>query len=240
MRRLLTTFAVLVLGLAVLPARADDKDKDKDKNKKDPAADVKKDDAVNTDKTIKAGTVVGKVVEVNETAKSLKIEVSYEVSKPNVGEIQAVANAKVNLANALRNRDYNGALSAQRDMAYHSIRVTTMERQTKNVDVESTDEVKVRLADPPAAYDDKGNIKKRTEKELKALKGDPKDPDYKLPGYPAQFSDIRQGSYVRVSLVKKKENHPAPKSKDADPDLALDNLPQASLVEILADPMPAK
>ena len=105
------------------------------------------------------------------------------------------------------------------------------------MDITSIDDVKVRLTDPPPAYDDKGNIKKRTEKELKELKGDPKDPDSKLLGYPAQFSDIRQGSYVKVSLVKKKETHPTgPKPKDADPDPLGDNLPQASLIEILADP----
>ena len=187
--------------------------------------------------------MAGKVVEVNETAKSLKVEVTIQYSKPNIGEIQAMEQAKINYAQALAKRppDVNGALNAERDMAYHSARTTSIEKKTQQVDVSSTDDVKVRLAEPPPAYDDKGNIKKRTDKELKELKGDPKDPDYKLPGYPAQWSDVRQGSYVKVTLVKKKETHPAgPKPKDADPDPLGDNLPQASLIEILADPMPAK
>ena len=235
MRHLLIAAAALVLGLAVLPAFADDKDK------KDPAPDAKKDEPANTEKTVKAGTVTGKVVEVNETAKSLKVEVTLEYSKPNVGEIQAMEQARINYANAVAHRDYNGALSAQRDMAYHAARTSSIERKTQQVDITSTDDVKVRLTDPPPLYDDKGNLKKRTEKELKELKGDPKDPDYKLPGYPAQWSDVRQGSYVKVTLVKKKETHPSgPKPKDADPDPLGDNLPQASLIEILADPMPAK
>jgi hypothetical protein len=46
---------------------------------------------------------------------------------------------------------------------------------------------------------------------------------------------------VKVSLVKKKETQPTgPKPKDADPDPLGDNLPQASLIQILADPTPAK
>jgi hypothetical protein len=235
MRHLLAGIAALVLGLAVLPAFADDKDK------KDPAPDAKKDDAANTEKTIKAGSVGGKVVEVNETAKSLKVEVVIEYSKPNIGEIQAMEQAKVNYAQALAKRDINGALSAQRDMAYHAARTSQVERKTQQVDVASTDDVKVRQAEPPPTYDDKGNIKKRTEKELKELKGDPKDPDSKLPGYPAQWSDVKQGAYVKVTLVKKKEvHHEGPKPKDADPDPLGDNMPQASLILILADPMPAK
>lgn len=233
MRRLISAFAALLLALTVLPARAAD-----DKDKKDPAPDAKKDadkkDDVNTEKTIKAGQVTGKVVSVNETAKSITLEVAYQV--PNVGELQAVENAKINLARAIAGRDYGGAANAQRDLAYHSALAARGDRKTKNVDITGTDDVKVRLAEPPPAYDDKGNIKKRTEKELKELKG-----DSKLPGYPGDWSDVRQGSYVTLSLVKKKEVHHAePKPKDADPDPLGDNEPQASLIEVLAEPMPAK
>ena len=102
MRRLLTGIAALALGLAILPALADDK--------KDPAPDAKKDDATNSEKTIKAGAVVGKVVEVNETAKSLKVEVTIQYTKPNIGEIQALEQAQINYARAVANRDVNGAL----------------------------------------------------------------------------------------------------------------------------------
>jgi hypothetical protein len=235
MRTVVAGIAVLVLGLTVLPAFAGDKDK------KDPAPDAKKYETTNNEKTIKAGTVAGKVVEVNETAKSLKVEVTIQYSKPNLGEIQALEQAQLNYARAVAAHDINGAYNARVDMANHAARLSSIEKKTKQVEVTSEDNVKIRQAEPPPAYDDKGNLKKRTEKELKELKGDPKDPDSKLPGYPAQFSDVRQGSYVKVTLVKKKETHPTtPKPKDADPDPLGDNLPQASLIVILADPMPAK
>ena len=136
--------------------------------------------------------MAGKVVEVNETAKSLKVEVTIEYSKPNLGEMQALQQAKINYARAVASRDVNGALNAQVDMANHAARLSSIEKKTQQVEVASTDDVKVRQAEPPPAYDDKGNLKKRTEKELKELKGDPKDPDSKLVGYPAQFSDVHR------------------------------------------------
>jgi hypothetical protein len=232
MRRLPAAIAAILLALFVLPAfvAADDKDK------KDPAPDAKKDDTTNTEKTMKAGEAVGKLVEVNETAKSIKLEITIEYSKPNAGEINALAQAQINYANAVRNRDVNGALNAQRDMAYHAARTTSIEKKTQNVDITSTDDVKVRKNDPPTQFDDKGNIKKLTEKELKELKG-----DSKLPGYPAEFSDLHTGDYVKVTLVKKKGTHPeGPKPKDADPDPLGDNLPQASLILIYSPPPAGK
>ncbi|HEV2950401.1 MAG TPA: hypothetical protein VGX70_23680, partial [Gemmataceae bacterium] len=52
---------------------------------------------------------------------------------------------------------------------------------------------------PPVAYDDKGNKKKYTAKELKELRG-----DSKLEGYTAGFEDLKTNQYVKVSLVRKK------------------------------------
>jgi hypothetical protein len=250
MRRLLTGIAALLLALLVLPAFADDKDKDKkdpvpdakkDADKKD-APDAKKDAdkpdaAKNTEKTIKAGAVVGKVVEVNETAKSIKVEVTYEITKPNVGEIQAMESDQIQLAQAAARRDFNAVANYQRSILNHQLHSTTVEQHTKQVDIVGKDDLKIRLTDPPAAYDDKGNLKKRTDKELKELKGDPK-----LPGYPAGFSDLHQGSMVRASLVKPKDapTHSAPKGKDADPEPLSSNLPEASIIEILSEPAPKK
>ena len=240
MPRLLAGIAALLLGLCVLPAFAAD-DPKKDPPPPDAKKDVdKKDETPPAEKPIKVGVVAGKLMEVNETAKSIKLEITIEVSKPNLGEIQALESCKIQQAQAAARRDYNAVASLQQQIIQHSLRTTTVEKQTKNMDYTSTDDVKVRMTDPPVAYDDKGNIKKRTAKELAELKGDPKDPDSKLPGYPGAFTDLRTGSYVKVTLVKKKEApRTGPKPKDADPDLKDDNLPQASMIEILPDPMAA-
>ena len=70
-----------------------------------------------------------------------------------------------------------------------SIKIQVYVRRGKTIDVEvaSTDDVKVRQANPPIAYDDKGRPMKRTHKELKELEG-----DSKLPGYPGEFSDLHR------------------------------------------------
>jgi len=69
----------------------------------------------------------------------------------------------------------------------------------QNVKVTTIDDVKVRTKNPPVAYDDKGNKKRYTPKELKELKG-----DSKLPGYNAGFEDLKNNQIVQVTLVRKK------------------------------------
>jgi hypothetical protein len=71
----------------------------------------------------------------------------------------------------------------------------------QDVKVMTIDDVKIRTKNPPVAYDDKGNKKKYTAKELKELKG-----DSKLPGYSAEFNDLKQNQVVEVSLVRKKSD----------------------------------
>ena len=71
----------------------------------------------------------------------------------------------------------------------------------QDVKVMTIDDVKIRTKNPPVAYDDKGNKKKYTAKELKELKG-----DSNLPGYTAEFNDLKQNQVVEVSLVRKKSD----------------------------------
>ena len=71
----------------------------------------------------------------------------------------------------------------------------------QDVKVMTIDDVKVRTKNPPVAYDDKGNKKRYTPKELKELRG-----DSKLPGYTAEFNDLKQNQWVKVSLVRKKSD----------------------------------
>jgi hypothetical protein len=67
----------------------------------------------------------------------------------------------------------------------------------KDVECRAAENIKVRSYYPPAEYDDKGNLKKWTAKELKALKG-----NSKLPGYPAEFDALKPGQFVHVYLAK--------------------------------------
>jgi hypothetical protein len=208
-------------------------DKKADDVKKD-APDAKKDkdkDNVNSETTMKAGQLVGKVIGVDETKKSIKLQLTFEYAEPNAGEFQALQQAELDLARA---RDANSALNARRAIADHSSKLYTMKQQTKDVDLQATDEVKVRFVNPPPVFDSKGNIKKPTAAELKEMKG----ADASLPGYEAQFSNLHNDQYVRVSLVKKKDaSKPRPKDKNFDPEAALADLPHASMIEIVGEPL---
>jgi hypothetical protein len=67
----------------------------------------------------------------------------------------------------------------------------------KDYELRAAEKIKVRTATPPAEYDDKGNMKRWTVKDLKNLrKGS------KLPGYPAEYDALRPSQTVAVYLAK--------------------------------------
>lgn len=107
-----------------------------------------------------------------------------------------------------------------------------------DVRLQAGDGCKVRTFVLPTEYDEKGNLKKWTPKEIAALKG-----NSKLPGYPAEFDALRQGQYLNVYLsapkVAPKGSGPLPKKKaPTDEDLAVmaDARPDCVMIVIVADP----
>jgi hypothetical protein len=245
MRHLARAAAVLLCGGLAMSAFAADKDK---ADAKKDAAETKKaaEKGVTTEKMYRAGQLAGKVLTVVESKKSLRLQVTLQYPKLNPGALNSLIQAQASMQQAALNRDPNGRaqgiLSAQRQMLQAQATLYTMETKTKDVELQTIDDVKVRLAQPPEMFDEKGKPKKYTAKELKELRG----PDPKLPGYNAEFSDLHEGQIVTVTLVKKKDA-PAklpprkpikdPKeAKDIDADLLLENLPQISVILIVADP----
>jgi hypothetical protein len=221
----------VVLGLLVLPAFADDKKPDPDKkDAPDAKKDADKPPVVNKD-SMKAGELVGKLTNVDETKKAIRLQVTIEYQELNVNEANALASEERNLAIAQAKRDLNGVVNAQRNIALHTAKLYDLKQQTKDLDLQTIDDVKVRLTNPPPQYDAKGNIKKPTAAELKELKG----PDTSLPGYQAEFANLHNEQFVKVTLVKKKDAPKPPKGKDFDPAAMLDNLPQISMIEILGE-----
>jgi hypothetical protein len=95
-----------------------------------------------------------------------------------------------NTANAIRNTQFEIVKAQQPQNLY----------KPKHVDVKlrATDDMKVRWNYPPPDYDDKGNLKKYTKDELKALRG-----DEGLPGYKGEMDALRQGQMVAVYLLQK-------------------------------------
>ncbi|MGL4555283.1 MAG: hypothetical protein ACRC33_29300 [Gemmataceae bacterium] len=253
MRRLIALTAVLTLPLLFTagPAAQAQKTKKADADK-DKDADTK-----NTEKTVKSGVLIGKVMNVYEDKRRLRIQVSIPVTKYNAGAAQGVLQAQQNLVNAqvaMRSaRDVNGLVQARQQMAQAQLEMARAQAQlyqtelvNQEVEVDAIEDVVVRMASPKQDFDEKGRVKKYTKAELKELKGEGKHP-----GYKAEFSDIQNEQIIRVTTVRKK-GEPAPKpapvkkkkGKDDDAPSPADGLadkqPQVSLIEILREAPVAK
>jgi hypothetical protein len=181
-------------------------------------------------KIMRSGVVRGRVVAVIEDKKTLRLQLTIPYMKINTGALQNYQNAQMSL---LRATNPQGVVQAQQQMAQAEAQIYQVATVNKDVEWQATDDVKVRMANPPPQFDDKGRQKKYTKKELKELKGDDK-----LPHYPASFSDIKQEQIVEVTLVRKKDapRTPVRKGKDADPEVLGNNLPHMSLIVIIAEP----
>jgi hypothetical protein len=110
----------------------------------------------------------------------------------------------------------------------------------RDVDLQATDEMKVRTLNPPVEFDEKGKPRKYTAKELKEMRG----PDRKLPGYTADFESLKIGQIVRVTVARRKSvlkamQHPQrvnTKDKDKENDAPLGDRPEVTMIVILAEP----
>lgn len=195
MRRAISWLAVLALPAVLLlgaPAHAQ-------KMKK---AAIDKDlDEKNSDKMIKAGVLVGRIVSIYDGSRKIKLSVGVPVTRVNAGALTNLQQAQLSLAVARARRDLAGMRQAQVDMALAQLSMYSTEVRNIDVEVEARDDVVVRTARPKADYDDKGRLKRPTKAELKELKG----PDPKMVGYKAEFGDLGADQVVQVQLVRKKE-----------------------------------
>jgi hypothetical protein len=101
-------------------------------------------------------------------------------------------------------------------------------------DLSVADDVKVRLPSPPPATDEKGNPKKYTAKELKALKG----PGNEW-GYSADFDSLKPGQTVRFYLKwpKPSAQQPSrPAGSKKDPSTVDTPQPVIATIHILVQP----
>jgi hypothetical protein len=99
----------------------------------------------------------------------------------------------------------------------------------RNVDLTPAEDMIVRTSFVPVEFDEKGKPRKRTQKELKELKG-----DSKLPGYQADASALKRGQQVTCYLEIKKKS-----GKKDDTDALVDSKPKVRLILITAEPPPS-
>jgi hypothetical protein len=193
----------------------------------DKAAKEKKDAA---DKMVSKGTISGKLIKWGNGTNEKTITLQVTVQVPNPGGLQTMANLENQLLDA--SRDGNPVNRARRindvrtQMALHQKDVVKDEKV--EVELVPSDDLIVRMKDPPVKTDEKGKPRKLTDKEKKELKGS----DPKLPGYTASMEDLKNDEFVTVYVTQKK----LPKSTTKDKDEKPDNKPTATMIVILLDP----
>jgi hypothetical protein len=138
----------------------------------------------------------------------------------------------------VRESDKSVVLSIQtRGSYYNPKQKSLVPAKMEDIELLLKDDVKIRQANPPEAFDDKGRPKKYTIKELKELKGD----DLKSPGYPADFSDLINQSIVNVTLMQKPQKPVrggnsglvGVAGKKEDPELAREMRPKIASIVIM-------
>lgn len=105
-------------------------------------------------------------------------------------------------------------------------RVTMVKQE---VEFQASDTVKVRTLHTPDQFDEKGNLKKYTAKEIAELKGKDKN----LPGFESSLEKLSPGQKVRLVLAAARQN-PGNKDKEGDAGLNEKRM-QVRLIVILEE-----
>lgn len=216
--------AVLAVSLASLASAQEKKD---DKDKKE------------GDKLVKVGDFSGSLTALGE-GRTLTLKITHRYLEPNASAIQNQQNLVRRQYDIMRNPNpfdrQQQMAQLMRDVANNQRNLYTPKEVHKEVPLQSAENVQVRSKQPPLAFDDKGNPRKYTDKELKEMKG-----EGNLPGYQSDWDQLRTGQLVTITVARKKDAAPAGgKGKDLDKDLEKKLLdtekPYATLILIVGDP----
>lgn len=215
---------LLVAGLGVQAWAADEQKKDGSKS----STPSKQEYAL----LVQAGEAVGKLVNVDPAGKTFTLEIGYQMLEPKEGDALqgALAQQQQILQQQQQALLVRDPIQRQRRLAQIVQRQATNGNSAfrtvtehKDFDLQGTDDIKVRLAEPAAKFDDKGFPVKYSPKELQELQG-------KLPGYSGTLDNLKNGQSIKV-IFSKKQPKPA---KDADKN-AIDK-PTVAMIMVLADP----
>jgi hypothetical protein len=205
-----------------------------------------------------AGTFTGKLVSAPDADRMFTVKIQYQQLVPNPranlgGNLQAqyARIVQMQARMAANPRNFNpvamqqlqmAVLQFQRQLGAAQAGAVKMTNVSQNVDFQAAEDVKVRFLHLPSSYDDKGNLKKYTQAEIKELKGK----DASLPGYESSVEALKAGMVVQVKLTrhqphaapttKDKEADPKDKSKDEPKDRSVEKKMQIQLIVIVNDP----
>jgi flagellar basal body-associated protein FliL len=178
--------------MALVSSSAADDTKDTSPKKDSPKKAVK-------EKPIKTDSFTGKLIRVEGSQRTLAVRVTAKIPQENTGAAQNLANLKLQLLTA---RDPNSIRNITVQMAQNQANLVNYKDQSKDVELEIADDLKVRTLVEPIEYDDKGKPRRLTAKEKAELKG----PDPKLPGYEADFDNLKVNQTVTVYVPQKKSS----------------------------------
>jgi hypothetical protein len=208
--------------------------------KKEAAPDDKKPEA---EKLLSLGQVAGVLTNTGGSEANYTIRVTLRVVQPNPqAEVELLRKNQQLIqrqAQIMNNRNpwqrQQQLAQLVRDAQQAPANLFTVKDVPQDVRAVPADDMKVRLAQPPPAFDDKGNIKKYTAKELKELKG----PD-NLPGYTGTMDDVKANQLVVVYLARKPAKagdkaKDGEKTKDGDKLLDKDNPLVIRMIVVLGD-----
>jgi hypothetical protein len=201
--------------------------------KKDPApAATGKDKKVVQEKTVSRfkgakPDIHGKLIRVEGAQRYIAVNVTQKIGQQNLSALANIANLRQQL---IGNHDRNSILSIQLEIAKNQANAITFYDETQKVELQLTDDLKVRTLVLPIEYDDKGKPRRLTEKEKKDLRG----PDPTLPGYTSDFDSLKPDQIVEIYLDKSKNAKSKARNKDES---TPPTKPTATMIVICAEPV---
>lgn len=192
--RYVSMMAVLILALPGVAAAQDqkpDKSAAKTKAGAPPDKDAEKPAIPPKQKLTSAGKVSGVLVQFDASERTLVVDVPV-LDKATVDADLAAQQLNRNIYDKNVQIARIRARVAQQDPHYY---------KPQKTEIQATDDAKIRLAQPPAEYDQKGNPKRYTPTELRALKG-----AGNLWGYAGDFDSLKVGQHVVVEVLKSRDS----------------------------------
>jgi hypothetical protein len=154
------------------------------------------------EKVYAAGEVFARLGEPGEDANTFKVQVLYRVVFVNPDAANRLVALRRELVGALQIEDVNERVAElqriQTDLLAAQAELYTFEDRQLDAELKVTDDFQVRTLQPPVAFDEKGNIRRYTPKELHELRG-----PGNRPGFKGERDDLRPGQILLLTLVRK-------------------------------------
>jgi hypothetical protein len=226
------------------PEKKVGKDKGGDPEKKD----VKGKEDPPKDKLVYGVHFTGKLTQMSPGGKKdFTVQVTRKVAELNQGAVNRIQDLQrqyfqqqqtAATARNLQQRQQalNQMANIQGQMVQAQREMYNYKDVSKDYPLRGSENIKVRSYQPPLDYDEKGNVKKYTNEELKTLRG-----TEGLPGYNAEWDALRPGQVVHVYMSKpaapvKGAEKKGKKIDELDDEAAMQARPEVVMIMILYEP----